>query len=170
MAKVVIWVEQHRGRRNATHREIRARRSSHWKWNFTLSKKPKAALAAIYDDVGFARSLLSYELPDGRLKLIDGHLRRDFDPDLEVEVEVLDVNEEDARKLLLTIDPLTSLAEQQDQIRQRLMETTPVASEDLELVWRWRQMIACWKLRRTTGRRRGVSRMAPQYDSDYVPG
>jgi hypothetical protein len=34
-------------------------------------------------DVGFARSLLAYELPDGRLKLLDGHLRRDgspFDP------------------------------------------------------------------------------------------
>jgi hypothetical protein len=40
--------------------------------------------------LGFARSLLAYELPDGRLKLIDGHLRRDIDPDMEVEVEVLD--------------------------------------------------------------------------------
>ena len=42
--------------------------------------------------VGFARSLLAYEVPDGRLKLLDGHLRRELDPDLEVDVEVLDVN------------------------------------------------------------------------------
>jgi hypothetical protein len=40
----------------------------------------KHALAALYAEVGFARSLLAYELPDGRLKLIDGHLRRDMDP------------------------------------------------------------------------------------------
>jgi hypothetical protein len=45
----------------------------------------------------------------GRLKLLDGHLRRDLDPDMEVDVEILDVTEEEARKLLLTIDPLAAL-------------------------------------------------------------
>ena len=29
---------------------------------------------------------VGFELPDGRLKLIDGHLRRDIDMDVEVEV------------------------------------------------------------------------------------
>ena len=38
----------------------------------------RRALGAVYEQVGFARSLLAYELPDGRLKLIDGHLRRDL--------------------------------------------------------------------------------------------
>src|SRR5262249_15271700 len=71
----------------------------------------RAALAALYEEIGFARSLLAYELPDGRLKLIDGHLRQSLDPDLEVEVEVLDVNDEEARKLLLSLDPLVLLAE-----------------------------------------------------------
>jgi hypothetical protein len=60
---------------------------------------------AVYDEVGFARSLLAYELPDGRLKLIDGHLRRDLDPDIDVEVEILDVTDAEARALLLSIDP-----------------------------------------------------------------
>jgi len=120
-----------------SHRKVRAGDLVPHEWNFRQHpESQKAGLAAIYEEVGFARSLLAYELPDGRLKLIDGHLRRDFDPDQEVDVEVLDVNEEDARKLLLTIDPLASLAEQQEQIRQRLMEITPVASADLELVWR----------------------------------
>jgi hypothetical protein len=50
----------------------------------------------------------AYELPDGRLNLIDGHLRRDIDPDMEVDAEVLDVTEEEARKLMLTIDPLAA--------------------------------------------------------------
>ena len=94
--------------------------------------RQKAALAGIYQEVGFARSLLAYELPDGRLKLIDGHLRRDIDPDMEVDVEVLDVNDEEARKLLLTIDPLASLAEQQEELRKRLLEITPVKSPELQ--------------------------------------
>src|SRR5207302_10763556 len=86
------------------------------------------ALQALYRDVGFARSLLAYELPDGRLKLIDGHLRRDLDPDMEVEVEVLDVSEDEARALLLSIDPLAELAEVQEQLRARLLEVAPPVS------------------------------------------
>src|SRR5207249_6409445 len=61
----------------------------------------REALQALYDEVGFARSLLAYELPDGRLKLIDGHLRRELDPDMLMDVEVLNVDDEEARKLLL---------------------------------------------------------------------
>src|SRR3954452_6203648 len=71
----------------------------------------RRALLALYEEVGFARSLLAYELSDGRLKLIDGHLRQRLDPDMMVEVEVLDVNDEEAAKLLLSIDPLAALAE-----------------------------------------------------------
>src|SRR5262249_20368231 len=105
-------------------------------WNYRLHPDAQRdALCALYREVGFARSLLAFELPDGRLKLIDGHLRRDLDPDMEVEVEVLDVNEEEARQLLLTIDPLASLAQQQEQLRQRLLEITPVDSAELQAAW-----------------------------------
>src|SRR5208337_3346286 len=95
----------------------------------------KAALRALYNEVGFARSLLAYELPDGRLKLIDGHLRRDIDPNMEVEVEVLDVDDDEARTLLLTIDPLAQLAEEQEQLRQRLTELAPPVPEELAAAW-----------------------------------
>jgi hypothetical protein len=57
---------------------------------------------ALYQEVGFARSLLAYEMPDGRLKLLDGHLRRDLDPHLEVDVEILNVTDEEARALRLS--------------------------------------------------------------------
>ena len=60
------------------------------------SDAQRRALETLYDEIGFARSLLAYELPDGRLKLIDGHLRASMDPDQEVEVEVLDVNPAEA--------------------------------------------------------------------------
>ena len=95
----------------------------------------RSGLQALYKEVGFARSLLAYELPDGRLKLIDGHLRRDLDPEMEVDVEILDVNEEEARTLLLSIDPLAALAETQQQLHDRLMEVTPTSSEELKAAW-----------------------------------
>src|SRR5947208_12374887 len=96
----------------------------------------RQALQALYAEVGFARSLLAYELPDGRLKLIDGHLRRDLTPDREVDVEVLDVSEEEARALLLSIDPFAALAQTQQQLHDRLLELTPTPSEELQAAWR----------------------------------
>src|ERR1700704_1885788 len=103
------------------HRRVRAGdlipHELNFRWHPELQK---AAMHALYAEVGFARSLLAYELPDGRLKLIDGHLRRDLDPDMEVDVEVLDVNDDEARVLLLSIDPLAALAETQHEIHDRL--------------------------------------------------
>src|SRR5438046_721585 len=61
----------------------------------------------------------------GRLELIDGNLRRDLDPDMELDVEVLDVNDAEARALLLSIDPLAALAETQQQLHDRLLDLTP---------------------------------------------
>jgi hypothetical protein len=119
-----------------SHRKVRAADLVPHEWNFRFHPEhQKTALAAIYKEVGFARSLLAYELPDGRLKLIDGHLRRDLDPDMLVDVEVLDVTEDEARALLLTIDPLAQLAQTQQQIHQRLQEITPINDEDLQALW-----------------------------------
>src|SRR6516165_8597519 len=95
----------------------------------THSDAQRAALAALYAEVGFARSLLAYELPDGRLKLIDGHLRRDLDPNMEVDVEVLDVNDAEARALLLSIDPLANLARTDDAVLAELRRVTTTSSE-----------------------------------------
>lgn len=96
----------------------------------------RAALEAILSEVGFARSLLVYELPDGRLKLIDGHLRAGLDPDAEVTVEVLDVGDEEARKLLLTIDPLAALADADKDAVAQLQRVTETDQEALEALWR----------------------------------
>jgi hypothetical protein len=119
------------------HRKVRASDLVPREWNYRVHPElQRAVLAGIYQEVGFARSLLAYELPDGRLKLIDGHLRRDIDPAMAVEVEVLDVNDAEARQLLLTIDPLASLAQQQEQLRERLLAITPTNSADLQAAWR----------------------------------
>src|SRR5947209_9665377 len=118
------------------HRRVRAGDLVPHELNFRLHPDvQRKALAALYAEVGFARSLLAYELPDGRLKLIDGHLRRDLDPDMEVDVEVLDVNDDETRALLLSIDPLAALAQTQEQLRDRLMELTPADSDELRAAW-----------------------------------
>jgi hypothetical protein len=95
----------------------------------------KAALEALYAEVGFARSLLAYELLDGRLKLLDGHLRRDLDPDMHVDVEVLDLADDEARVLLLSLDPLAALAKTQQEVHERLRALTPTESAELEALW-----------------------------------
>jgi hypothetical protein len=88
---------------------------------------------AFYGTIGFACSPLAYELADGGLKLIDGHLGRDIDPNMEVEVEVLDVTRDEARTMLLSIDPLAALAETHEQQRDRLQELVPEVPEKLRL-------------------------------------
>src|SRR5262249_24346516 len=118
------------------HRRVRAGDLVPHEFNFRLHPEAqRAALQALYREVGFARSLLAYELPDGRLQLLDGHLRRDLDADMEVDVEVLDVSDDEARALLLSIDPLAALAQTQEQLQQRLLELAPTDSEDLRAAW-----------------------------------
>src|SRR3954451_2475712 len=142
------------------HRRVRAGDLVPHELNFRLHPElQKAALQALYRAVGFARSLLAYELPDGRLKLIDGHLRRDLDPDMEVEVEVLDVSEDEARALLLSIDPLAELATVQEQLRDRLMEVAPRVAPELEAAW---QAAAGALLAEEQGARRGKDVALPE--------
>jgi hypothetical protein len=118
------------------HRRVRAGDLVPHELNYRLHPAAQRdALLALYDAVGFARSLLVFELPDGRLKLIDGHLRRDLSPDLLVDVEVLDVNEEEARALLLSIDPLAALAEADAEAHARLREMTATDDEALAALW-----------------------------------
>ena len=99
------------------------------------SDAQRQALADLYRHVGFARSLLAYPLPDGRLKLIDGHLRQALDPDMVVDVEVLDVNDAEARTLLLSLDPLAQLADYDRDALDRLRALTPTDSDALANLW-----------------------------------
>jgi hypothetical protein len=64
-----------------------------------------------------------------------GHLGRDLDLDMDVDVEALDVTEDEARKLLLTIDPLAALALTQEQILEWLREIAPVDEVELQEIW-----------------------------------
>ena len=75
-------------------------------------RHPKAqrdALSGVLSEIGYAGALLARESPDG-LRLIDGHLRAELDPNQVVPVLVLDLSEDEAGKLLATLDPLSAMA------------------------------------------------------------
>jgi hypothetical protein len=71
------------------------------------------ALAGVLREVGIAGALLVYRSPahEGALTIIDGHLRQALDRDQLWPCLVLDVDDDEARYLLATYDPLTGLAE-----------------------------------------------------------
>src|SRR5262245_35102869 len=68
------------------------------------------ALRGILAEVGYADALLARELDDGSLMLVDGHLRAETTPEAIVPVLVLDIDEVEADKILLTHDPLAAMA------------------------------------------------------------
>jgi hypothetical protein len=121
----------------------------------THTDTQRAALQALYEEIGYARSVLAYEVrcevckaldPDKftcshcrdgyRLKLIDGHLRKEtLDPEAEIDVEVLDVDDQEARALLLAIDPLAQLAGYDAQAVEELRGTVERDSEAVRGIW-----------------------------------
>jgi len=76
----------------------------------THPQSQQDALRGVLSEVGYADALLARELPDGSLGLLDGHCRRDLDPEQVVPVLVLDLDEAEGRKLMLTLDPLAAMA------------------------------------------------------------
>ena len=90
------------------------------------------ALRALLTEIGYADALIARELPDAQLQLIDGHLRAETTPDEQVPVLVLDVTEEEADKLLLTLDPLAAMAETDAERIKALLETVRTDDEAVQ--------------------------------------
>lgn len=84
----------------------------------------RAALQGVLNEVGFADALIAYEDSAGHLRLIDGHLRREMLPNEQVPVLVLDVDEAEARKLLVTLDPLAAMAQPDMDVLLALLQET----------------------------------------------
>src|SRR4029079_5277983 len=78
-------------------------------WRLHPSEQQEA-LRGLLAEVGYAGALLARELDDGTLMLIDGHLRAETTPDSLVPVLVLEVDEREAEKILLTHDPIAAMA------------------------------------------------------------
>jgi hypothetical protein len=89
------------------------------------------ALRGVLAEIGYANALLARELADGTLMLIDGHLRAETTPDMIVPVLVLDVDDNEADKILLTHDPLAGMATVSEEHLQSLL--TDVETENTAL-------------------------------------
>jgi hypothetical protein len=92
------------------------------------------AMRGVLAEIGYADALLARELPDGSLELIDGHLRAEITPDVEVPVLVLDLDEKEAAKLLALHDPLSELAGANEDILANLLAEVETASEAVQAV------------------------------------
>jgi len=95
-------------------------------------------LKGLLGEIGIADALLARELPDGRLQLIDGHLRAETIPQEQVPVLILDVDETEADKLLLSLDPLAGMAaadnERLDELLASVRFSDPAVEALLEKI------------------------------------
>jgi len=92
----------------------------------------RKAIAGVLEEIGYADALLVRELEDGRLKIVDGHLRAETTPNETVPVLVLDVDEDEARLILATLDPLASMAQADDQKLGELLAGIQTESEAVQ--------------------------------------
>ena len=89
------------------------------------------ALRGALAEIGYADALIAYETDEG-LMLIDGHLRAETTPDMEVPVLITDLDEGEANKLLMTLDPLAAMASADTDIFDALRQVTTVESDALQ--------------------------------------
>jgi DNA modification methylase len=116
-------------------RRVRARnlRPHPKNWR-THPKHQQEALRGILAEIGYADALLARETPEG-LQLVDGHLRAETTPDQEVPVLVLDLTEEEADKLLVSLDPLAATAGKNDEVLRALLAGIDTESDPLRALW-----------------------------------
>ena len=90
----------------------------------------RAAMLAIFDEIGYADAL-KVRKHNGGYQIIDGHLRAEATPDADIPVLVLDLDDDEAKKMLATFDPLGDLAEANEEMLQRLTDDLEFDSSEL---------------------------------------
>ena len=86
------------------------------------------ALKGVLAEIGYADALIAYETDEG-LMLIDGHLRAETTPDMEVPVLVTDLDEGEAGMLLATLDPLAAMAGKNEGRLTELLATVSSSND-----------------------------------------
>ncbi len=101
------------------------------------TSKQGSALRGLLEEVGVADALIAYhsERQGGALTLIDGHLRQDVAPDHEWPVLILDVNDAEASKLLVSMDPIAALAESDSRALDAVLREVDTGNPALMQMW-----------------------------------
>ena len=98
-------------------------------WNWRLHpQNQRDALAETVEDIGFAGALIARETPDG-LELVDGHLRQDMFGDCMVPVLIVDMTDEEVRRLLATLDPIGAMAQTDTEALTTLLDALDINGE-----------------------------------------
>lgn len=96
------------------------------------TKAQTSALQAVMKEIGVTDAVRAYEEPDGRLRLFDGHLRKDILRDELVPVLVNDLTEKEARASLATFDPIGAMAQADTDILGALLDEMRGAFDGLD--------------------------------------
>jgi ParB-like chromosome segregation protein Spo0J len=70
----------------------------------------REALSGLFEEVGFAGAVLVREREDGKLVIVDGHLRAEEAGDQKIPVLVTDLDEAEAKLVLASFDPIGAMA------------------------------------------------------------
>ena len=90
----------------------------------------RMALESMLESVGIVNAVIAREREDGKLVLVDGHLRRDV-IDGEVPVLVVDLDEDEAGQVMSTLDPISMMANTNiENLRALVSETLPPVDWD----------------------------------------
>ena len=101
----------------------------------THPQRQQDALRGVLAEIGYADALIARELDDGTYELIDGHLRAETTPEMEVPVLIVDLSAEEAAKLLVVHDPLANLAGVDEQLLGSLLSEVETQSAALQTLF-----------------------------------
>lgn len=71
----------------------------------------KRAMRAALDEIGFVGTVLAWRRPDGEVECLDGHMRLEEFGEQEIPVQLVDLDEAEAKKALASHDRIAVLAE-----------------------------------------------------------
>lgn len=124
--------------RNKAIRRVRVADLEDAPWNFrTHDDEQKVALGGAVGQIGWVGYPDVYETAEGRLRLCDGHLRKSwliehYGPDTEIEVNLTDFNDGDAKWATATKDTIAGLAGANEQALGELLAELETESEALQ--------------------------------------
>ncbi len=98
-------------------------------------QRQRQLMQGVLAEIGYADALLVRELEDGTYELIDGHLRAESTPDMDVPVLILDLSAVEAEKLLALHDPLAALAETDGEMLRELLKNTQAEDEAIRAMF-----------------------------------
>lgn len=97
----------------------------------THPAKQSAALRGLLGEVGIANAVIVRKVADG-YQLIDGHLRRDVLKDQLIPALVIDLDDEEADKMLATLDPLASMAGRDNEMLAALLKSVSTTDPGIQ--------------------------------------